>query len=228
MSKYYDKYNLLVSKPDYPNTEENSYLWSVEEYFLLKLADMPLDVSESILRRSLTKMRLGPGLYAQNPLYAECEPQSKSKYMSRDQLMAIMAICKEKSWFDRKEIWKEIKNQYFTYNNVQDGTIRWITLFDLPFYMYCADSKFKQLVIGLTALACIFSCLSKPEKTSGKLLTFVRCQALKDHSWTMMLTGKVCDFLINRKYKNGWSDVFKIYFPYEDHPLNVLSQEAIK
>lgn len=226
MSKYYDKYNLLLSKPDYPNTEENSYLWSVEEYYLMKLANISTEAHISVLRQSLSKMKLAPGLYAQNPLYSESEPNSKSKYMSRDQLMAIMSISHEMAWEDRKDIWKVIKFQYFTYNNIEDGKIRWITPFDLSFYMYCVNVKYKQLVIGITSLACIISCFSKNESTSGKLLTFLRCQTLKDSSIIMKLTWKLCNFIINKKYTNGWKDVFKIYFPHSDHPLRLLAEKA--
>ena len=66
-------------------------------------------------------------------------------------------------------------------------------------------------------LAMIVSCMRKPQDTSGKQLAYIRYRGL-DMKWTWKICMK---FLSNNSMKN----VFAIYFPEHDHPINELARE---
>lgn len=66
-------------------------------------------------------------------------------------------------------------------------------------------------------LAMIVSCARAPQDTSGKQLAYIRYRGL-DMKWTWKICMKV---LSNNSMKN----VFAIYFPEHDHPINELARE---
>jgi hypothetical protein len=224
---FYDKeYSLVVSTYG-RHIEENSTLWSYEEILLTELDNESPEVRKGCLKAAYKQCRISPGLYHQSPKYAVSEPvHAHDKYMSPDQLIALTGSSYKYNWGHHEDIWEEIKRQKFRYDNVNPGKPeRWIRPWDLIFYGYCAGSFICKLLVMLTALACVVSCLRKQSETSGKLLAFTKCQTLKDKSFVMKMTWYVCSLLV--KIRNGgWDKVFGIYFPDIRHPNTVKAKKV--
>lgn len=218
---YIDDYGLTNSRPDEKNAE-NALTWTAEHILLEDALNKPSEARIATFKTALNKCRVRPGVFHQNPSYALSEPVvAHDKYMSRDQLISICGISKKYGWGVEKEIWKEIKRQWFRYDNVNpDKPRRWITPWDLAFYALCADSWIGRLLYPFLAMSCFWSCLRKKEDASGKLLTFIRCKSLKLDS----LFGKCTKLLFwNNKY---WWSAFNIYFRRQlNHPCIQLARE---
>lgn len=103
---------------------------------------------------------------------------------------------------------------------------------DLIFYAYLRGGLPRLIVTPFLFILCFFMILTCHEKykvrngvkilkTDGKLLTFLRLQALPD----LHLTKKICDEIIIERF-GSWAGVFKTYFVEENHP-NVILARAI-
>lgn len=228
--KFYDDFGLINSRPDEKNSE-NALLFTVEHFFLTKSAQDYENIKESI-----EASRIGDGLFLQHPANTL---QGEDRYMSHDQLTAIVAFSYHNDLDFHKEIWKEIKRQWFRYNNVEVPQTMWEMLTnrrflhprDIIFYGYCADSIIFYLTLPLLWIIMIISSFKMKKvrphgtfiATDGKLLNFVRCKASKKNIlWK--LVWKLNDYIV-RKRIGTLHEVFKIYFPYEDHP-NVIASKG--
>jgi hypothetical protein len=217
---YFDEYNLVVNTP-YAKLRENSLLWTAQYFFLTRDADVFLALDNAIER-----CRVSRGLYKQHPggLFGE------DRYMSHDQLTAIMSFSYDQHLYFHKEIWNEIETQGYLYNNLKDGKIRLLHLRDLCFYGYLCGSWRWKLLIPLLIFFVFFSWKSykiidvvKVPKTDDELLNFVRFSTLRKNSklWELLWKlyyKKVC------KEHGSYNAVFRIYFPAENHP-NVVASE---
>lgn len=227
--EYFDSYKLLNSRVGEKNAE-NSFLWSVEFYFLLKRNNSPfLEDYVNILKNALDIMRIEKGIYNQTPDFSINKPTiAQDQFCSRDQLFAIFAICKDQGWDYHKEIWQEIKRQSKwgfipRYDNVNpDNPKRYISPQDYLYLSCCVEDKPNKLSSFIVGITCLVSCSSGYKKTSGKLLSFIRLQSLMDLSIIKWFWNK-CTKKINKMYSKGWSEVFSIYFPYDNHPNTLES-----
>lgn len=64
----------------------------------------------------------------------------------------------------------------------------------------------------------VISCMRKREDTSGKQLAYIRYRGL-NMKWTWWL----CTHLLTN---SSWAEVFQIYYPESDHPINVLARKV--
>lgn len=223
---YIDKYGLTNSKPD-ESGAENGLLWTLEHILLEEKKGSDQRARIALLKRSIEKCRVGQGLFMQNPSHVEFGVHhERDTYMSPDQLIAIMLISYREGWEFHHEIIDEIKRQkYFFYNNVKDKKVRLIHPRDLVLYYTVAYPILGAILLPLLAIACVVACMKSRPHTSGKLLAWVKIEMLKKDFLSMRLSGKICDLLIKRTHKS-WSDVFSIYFPLKDHPINILAKEV--
>ena len=223
---FIDKYGLTNSKPD-ESGAENGLLWTLQHILLEERKGNDQRARIAILKRSIEKCRVGQGLFMQNPSHVEFGVAHKrDTYMSPDQLIAIMLISYREDWVFHKEIMAEIKNQkLFFYNNVKDKEVRLIHPRDWVLYVAVNYPIIGGLLLPLLGVACIIACMKSRPHTSGKLLTWVKVEMLKRNFLSMRFAGLVCDFLIKRTHGN-WSDVFSIYFPLVDHPIQLSAKEV--
>jgi hypothetical protein len=188
------------------------------------------------------------GIYMQHPsgYFTGAE-----EFLSRDQLISIFSFSVKNELFFHIDLWREIKRQWFRYNNVQVPNTFWekltntrfINPIDLIFYGNCAGCFLWKLLLPILWLAMLFTIMKKwkvrPEfykriyytlrgvkyttvqllATDGKLLTFIQCQAKK---WKIF---KLFTFIIKKKF-GSWNQVFRTFFPHEDHP-NVIDSMGI-
>jgi hypothetical protein len=231
MDNFIDPYGMVNSKVG-EQYAENSILWTLQLVFLLRESGRfaeSLALAEKLCK-VIENCRIKEGLFHQNPIHHERDYVQKDGYMSPDQLITIFltgylysSAFSRPAW--HKEIWQEIINQGgYKYNNLEDSELRLIHPRDLVLYKACVRPVIGQIALFVLLIANIVACLSKPEKTSGKLLAWTKMMALKDHFLTMKLSWIICSFIIKKKHGN-WADVFKIYFPVEGHPNAELAQE---
>lgn len=228
---FFDDYSMVNSKLG-EQYAENSILWTLQYVLLLRESGR---LSKSVtfadkLCQVIENCRIKEGLFHQNPIHHEREFVLKDGYMSPDQLITIFltgylySSVLGRSPF-HKEIWKEIVNQGgYKYNNLEDSELRLIHPRDLVLYKACVSPKVGQIALFVLLIANIVACLSKREKTSGKLLAWTKMQALKDDFLLMKLSWLICSFIIKKKH-GSWADVFKIYFPIQGHPNAELAKE---
>ena len=99
----------------------------------------------------------------------------------------------------------------------------WFRFYDVvPYLLLCKFPRLKYLGV-LQFLNFIFSllaCSAEREKTSGKQLVFVKSLGLG-----LKITFNKCYELV-RKRNGSWSGVFSIYYPEQDHEINVLARNS--
>ena len=225
---YIDKYGLTNSKVG-ESGAENGLLWTLEHVMLeLDSGKTQSGLSRlDDLKASIDKCRIGQGVYMQNPSHVLKIPVNvKDRYMSPDQLIAIMLVSEAEGMTHHKDIFKKmIKQGLVRYNNMEDRKLRLIHPRDLLLYISLNVKMLAPLLLPILGLFCIISCMSKREKTSGKLLTWVKLSALENRYRSMKITKRICDRII-KKTHGSWSDVFSIYFNRPHHPIANLAHEV--
>lgn len=226
---FFDEYGLLNSREDEKNAE-NALLWTYELILLLELQNSSSEAHKSSLKAAIEICRVGEGIYHQNPSFALTPPvNAHDAYMSPDQLIAITGASYRYGWKHAEDVWKEIKRQWFLYDNVNpEKPRRFVRPWDLAFYAICGGSAIAKCFMWLIAITCIISCMSEPGRTSGKLLAFVKMNTLRKESWLMDKTYKLCSWILKRQYlqkDSGWWKAFNIYFPHLNHPCNIESRK---
>lgn len=225
---FFDEYGLLNSREDEKNAE-NALLWTYELILLLELQNSSSEAHKSSLKAAIEICRVGEGVYHQNPSFALTPPvNAHDAYMSPDQLIAITGASYRYGWEHAEDVWKEIKRQGLLYDNINpNAPRRWVRPWDLAFYAICGGSSIAKLFMWMIALTCIVSCMSKPGRTSGKLLAFVKMNTLRQDSWMIEKTYKLCTWILKKQYVqlNGWWKPFSIYFSNLDHPCNIESRK---
>lgn len=231
-SNYFDKFGLLNSKTHEVGAE-NSLLWTFQNYLLNKEAGELIEAYRlrSVLVSNMDTCRIETGMFHQTPIHHEREYTQKDGYMSPDQLITFMmaGFLFEKNYkkaIFHKEIWESIAYQgYFKYNNIPgDIKLRLIHPRDWVLYFAVNNPFLGQLALVVLLVANVIACMSERSKTSGKLLAWTKMMALKDKFITMRISWWMCTKLVNKTH-GSWADVFKIYFPLENHPNALLSSE---
>ena len=119
MESFLDTYGLLNARPgDKPS--ENAFLFTQELILLNKKAGKPVRELTLAFKQSLDKCRVSPGVFLQTPSHADSEPTNPhDKYMSPDQLVAMMTFSILNGYTYHQEIYAEIERQgYIRYDNV--------------------------------------------------------------------------------------------------------------
>jgi hypothetical protein len=227
---YINKYNLLNAS-HHDNVAENTILFTTEYIFLLMHVDVK-DAYVQKLKQDLIKYiddnKVEEGLYNQLP--DEIVEIEKDRYMSHDQLLAIIAFSKKFGLSYHKDIWNWLKTHWFTYDNVSRKTnINRIYRPEIIIYSaLCANSIFGYLFFPywfITRIVNIFHYYKvrnnvKILKSGGMLLTLVMCYGA-NLNWSLWLFTKLLKY---RKVLTSWREVIQRYFPHSDHPMNMFSK----
>jgi hypothetical protein len=212
MESYWNTYGLLNSdKTHYPNFDENASLYTVEYLFL---KDDPNCPEAFNLMKFYAQVKVSSGLYGQLPFFAG----NNDDYTSHDQISAMMCFSKRYNMGIHNDIWAEVKRQGFRYNNItpdSPGLKGLLHPRDIIFYGMIAGSKLWYLLWPLWFLMIVWSQFG--QETSGKCLNWVRCQGM-GWNWTLKILGWLMPY-------KDWREVFAIYFPDTNHPINIAFQE---
>jgi hypothetical protein len=207
MIDYWNDWKLLNARAeDTRMFNENASLYTVE--YILKTNDQRKGYD---LVNFYLSVKLADGLYNQLPLHAG----NNDDYMSHDQLTAMMIISKKYNLGLHQDIWKEVKRQGFRYNNIEPGKGWILHPRDTIFYGMLAGSKLWYLMYPILLIIMIISQFG--QDTSGKCLNWIRCQGM-NWSWTLKILGWFMPY-------KSWADVFQVYFPDPNHPINVSFRE---
>jgi len=196
---------------------ENSPLWTVQYNLLVKYSIDTFLIVGAMNIYIMDCMTTIKGLYGQFPVTYKVE--GKDKYMSPDQLIAF--VCHFKMYGYSKEtklIWKYLVAHYFTYNN-QTGKTDFKRLMQPKAILVTgigAGSLFAPVLVPLLVLTLIWSCVSKPDKTSGKLKAWTIMGAFK-----MKKTMWLCTHLIKLSKFKTWKAQFLEYFKELESPNRV-------
>jgi len=198
-----DKDGLLHLDPQ-PSDSDNGILFLVEFYILKHLqGKLTLDDQQNF-KRAIDKLETFPntGTYYQRP-------DSFENVGSHDNATAIASFSYlvGLSDYQRLTITRKLMHPR-----------------DVIFYNYLKGSFIAKLLLPITCLFQIITCLRSKEETSGKLLTFVRTRCTMDRSIIMRGCAKICDWILAKKYgSKHWHKIFSIYFKNEDHPNRLWS-----
>jgi hypothetical protein len=228
---YYNKYGLLNACDNDETVQENSILYSLE--LAQKIIGFNYHWDKILNYMQLCKVRTG--LYHQRPVN-ECPVDEQ---MSHDQLTAFIIASKLLGLEIHKEIWAEIKRQNLGYNDWNVTSYRPLHPRDIIYYGMMCGSKAWYLLYPIFLLISIISCwgtyYKRPQidvaiveffktgiwnrrtlvESSGKLLSWTRTVTL------MPKTFKILSWVIEKTSIMGsWNDVFLVYFPDPNHPLN--------
>lgn len=227
-TEWTDEYGMLNSEKGVRS--ENGILWSLEFFLLISTIGVESRYWAMTEFFELTRqLKIGEGLYIQTPFdLKSTDGGSGLEPVSHDNLTAIIAG----SYFFNhpqvaRQVWKYLKSKLFTYNS-ETKKIDFKRIMhprDIIYYGAMAGNRMCKLLLPLVGLTNIWSCLRGKNKTSGKLLAYVRNICYRD-STVMKITHKICTFIINRKYgKEGWHGAFKIYFSKPGHPTAEISKK---
>ena len=88
----------------------------------------------------------------------------------------------------------------------------------LAYLLCCRYSIFNYLLVPrlIVSLSIILACMSEKGSTSGKQLAYIRYKGLN-----MKWTWKICNMVLTNK---NFAEVFSIYYPEENHPINKLAR----
>lgn len=235
---YVDSHGLVNSRPDEQNGE-NSFLWTVELFFLMREKGLDTSLIESSLDKALVNMKVSEGIYKQNPAYLPPkEDPSHEAYMSHDQITAILAYCKATG---KQEVIEEITDEMvrqwlILYDNKDPENPdieRIVHPRDLGYY-YILSSRVGKKLLGLLlypillgATIWTFATDKKCrngvcfQKTDGEILYYVKRSAIKS---IFTPVNWFCQLMIKKRF-GKLSKVWSTYFGNEDHPIRLLTDE---
>jgi hypothetical protein len=218
-----DKYGLLSTNG---NSEENSFLWTVELFVVLKKKGECTSALEHTINQSIKKMDLGKGLYKQAP-HLSPDSNNKDTYMSHDQLTALCVFFKLTGQENKiKEINKAFKFG-ISYNNV-DSKFRPFHPRDLIFYKILSGSILAWLFLPLLLLITIETFFreykvrnnNKIIKTDGEILYYIKREA----SSCFKLVNSYCEKRVKERF-GTWDKLFAVYFKDSEFPINKIENK---
>jgi len=233
--KYFNEEGLLNSHT-LGGVDENSILYYYEYYLLHDGI-----ASTHPLFQYISKCHTRKGVFNQ---YPEMHG-NKEDYMSHDQLTTICNFSYLIGLNWHKEIWQEILDQGFRYDNVNpDNPTSWLHPRDIIYIAYLNKHWIGYLFFPILALIMLETTFNNrkvrpeiwdrikiriqtgawPEKkefysTDGKLLNFTRIRTCD--RFLMNCVGLFINFVVH--VTGGWDRIFNIYFP-SDHPNSVLAR----
>ena len=200
----------LIRPTSRDKVSENCMLTTIE--YLILDWDMPL---EAALESYINECKVGPGLYNQYPFPVE----GKDKYMSPDQLIAIVSFLYLTGKHDEiKLIWTWLWKHGFSYNNITGkyDLRRTMQPKCLLFIGLCAGSNIAKCFTWVLWCSIWLACGAPPDDTSGKLKSWVIVKTL-DLDWIVWMTKRV----------GGWRSVFVGYYQEELHPIRELLSRIV-
>lgn len=215
---FWDKYGLLHVERG--KTSENGILFATEFHYAKSISDNYFDGSLALYAIQSTMRTLhGEDYYEENPLLG----LATDDHFSHDNMTALYAlarICNQQDLIERLPV--------IHWNNRP-----WLHPRDILFYLLMKEISWLQpllLVLSVVLLLPIsyLSCSRRREHTSGKMLVWVRLNALMKSR--KKLTSRLAQFFLDictSKIKDlhgsdGWADVARIYFPDRSHPNHII------
>jgi hypothetical protein len=225
MKNFRDKYGLINSRSDEDNAE-NAILFTIQHYIL---TNEEYDVN--IIHNALNNMRIAAGIMTQRP--ESHGISGHDHYMSHDNLTAIISFSYIQNSYYHKELWEEIKRQWFRYNNIDEIqgfykkllNPRFLHPRDILFYGTLCGGFLWKLLIPFTLFFMLISFNKRKGgvlKTDDDLLNFVKLSALRSQNWFWRQVWKFNMWKVRREF-GSYHNVFRIYFKEEAHPNNVDS-----
>jgi hypothetical protein len=230
-NSYWDSDGLLHVHPGEPS--ENGILFS-SEYWMLRL----------LLEKKVS---------CEEKWYDECEDHRALLSESKDRIERAIGATekydeKNKLFFDPLPTDKNPSDGHFSHDNMtglhvmrllvdartkQLPTAYWNKRMwwhprDWAFYAMAQAKPFSFLLFPLVALAALTSAFRKREITSGKMLLWLRLNALQLNksfivSRLARLTFNICERIMRKAHgKVPWLDISSIYFKEETHPVRLL------
>ena len=237
-NEFVDSHGLVNSRTDEDNAE-NSILWTVELYFLMKEKGQDTSLIQSSIDNALQNMTIGKGLYKQNPNYLHPkEDPYHEAYMSHDQLTAIVTYAKAISRQDLIEdivgvIFSQYGILYDNKNPEKPSINRALHPRDLCYY-FLLSNKLKSKVLGLLLYPLLILIILRTfittkkcrngicfPKTDLELIYYIR-QASTPKLFTII--NWFCNLRIKQRF-GGWKGAWSTYFKDPNHPINKTNNE---
>lgn len=225
---YTDSHGLLNSRTGEENAE-NSFLWTVEYFVILRKKGRDTTLIERYLNAAIEKMHLGYGRYKQNPSYPHPEKHiNQAAYMSHDQLTAMVVFFKLTNQMDKlKELMSYFKFG-ISYDNKHDTMKRIMHPRDLIFYHCMVNNVFAFLFLPLLWLITMHTFYKdvkvRPhgtfQKTDGEILYYIKREA----TCLFYPVDWYCEKRIRQRF-GSWDEVFHKYFKASDHPINKVNNK---
>lgn len=213
MGEYFDAYGMVKANMHEDGIGPNNILFYTEYCFLKLLNGEELDSRSKITWIiSQHKSLYGSGTYKQSPTAPDSDPAS------HDNMTAMVCLAYRLKF---KQFLKSFRVTYHSWHPR-----------DILFYNWCKGGlrrlliyPFWWLMIPIQFQSCWkrwkYRKNNKMFSTDGKLLTWLRCQALMGESVVMRISWHLCSWAITRHGIFGvenWQDVFNFYFKEKDHP----------
>lgn len=211
---FWDNNGLLNSKFDEQDSF-NSFLFTLEYYFLSN--EEKRKELRGVLDYAIRACKVSEGIYKATPTDTFLNVEQ-----SHDNLTALSAYSYVRGLSTHEEIWDEILDQKFRYNNVTPDSpgLRLLHPRDIIYYGILNGDPICWLLFPIFCIISLCTCFGKA--TSGKLLFFVRCHAMEHNIFFNILyyIASLLMFTVS-PYKN-WAEVFEVYFSPKDHPIREL------
>jgi len=214
---FWSKYGTLNSQES-ENYAENSTLWAAEWVFLAELAGEDNEAKIQELSDFINSdLKVSEGLYNQLPFVNNTKEDS----ISHDQITGYIALSNRYNLGFHIPIWKEIKRQWFRYDNINPEKPELNKILhprDMIFYGMICGSKLWYLLSPILFLMSLFSVFKPKGVTSGKILWWVRINAIRNNYVRLKLLG-----FYNWLIRGGYGHSFRVYFNNTKHPIYRLS-----
>lgn len=232
-----------IARPDWRGNE-NGILFLVYYFYLKDILGTLTDEDIKTYQQIVINLRTYDensnqirGLFDRGAKESLNPDKESIRTISHDNLSAISLFSKmlEHSGLAyHKEIADYGREHFWRFDNVYPDKPRWSRIQhprDIVFWSYIDGKIWSNFFMWFVILNCFISCFSKEKDsqgryvTSGRLLTFLRLYPYKNKLWGR-LTWKICTYAVNKRFQNGWLEVFNIYFGNPEHPINLLAKEA--
>jgi hypothetical protein len=244
MGSYWNRHGLLNAS-DSEDVSENCPLFTLEYIILAEKLGMDVEsVKLSLINYFELCYNKDNGMFDNIPGVRE----GNDKYISHDQYTAMCAFSARHNLPYHKMFWEGIKHG--TYDNLTGkfNIKKPMHPRDIIYIGYLNNSFICKLLMPLFNIITIesalqwykwrptylsyilsgFSVNSRPNKivaTDGDLLAFVRAYGLNQQSITYTKTFSLYCLIMKLKFKDGFNDVFRTYFPNPNHPVRILQEQ---
>lgn len=176
-------------------------------------------------------LQVEPGLFDRGAGESVDIPYDKRRHTSHDNISAISSYSKLLN--DNgipspyaKDIAKYGLKHFFSYNNVKPRFIPPVNPSNWSIWLYNGGYKLTSMVfLPFYFINLFITCLKEPGNTSSKQLYFTELYPVKDKFIWKYLWSYYRNKMI-KMYGEYWlSQIFNIYYRYENHPIRFLASD---